>query len=150
MKGNEAVKLLETSSLFDAQWYMGCYPDVKLSGLNAALHFFKYGWRMGRDPSPHFSTLDYLEMYQDVEKSGLNPLLHYLHVGKGEQRQITPARVKSGNAFLFVTQDSKKANEAAIANENKSPVSEQLNQTQGLLEFYYQRCQELEYKLLDC
>ena len=149
MKDNEALKLLEASSLFDAQWYMDCYPDVELSGMNAAVHFFKYGWRMGRDPSPHFSTLDYLKRYQDVEKSGLNPLLHYLHAGKGEHRQKTPARIKPGNTFLLINQNPRKADETAIVNVNKTSVSQQLNQTQELLEFYYQRCQELECKLLD-
>lgn len=43
------------TKLFDESWYEQAYPDVKRSGLSAANHYARYGFRMGRRPSPHLS-----------------------------------------------------------------------------------------------
>ncbi len=42
---------------FDAEWYLAQYPDVALSGMAPHLHYLRYGYVMGRDPGPEFSTL---------------------------------------------------------------------------------------------
>ena len=44
------------SGQFDAEWYVAAYPDVRLSGIDPARHFLRYGQRLGRDPGPAFST----------------------------------------------------------------------------------------------
>ncbi len=44
------------SGQFDAEWYGSAYPDVRLSGIDPARHFLRYGQRLGRDPGPGFST----------------------------------------------------------------------------------------------
>ena len=87
-----AVALLQRSALFDGQWYLRNYPDVAENGLDPARHYLDFGWREGRDPSPHFSTSDYLRANADVAHSGSNPLLHFIEFGYSEGRGRTKHR----------------------------------------------------------
>lgn len=47
-----ALEALRRSQLFDEAWYLAHYPDVAASGVEPALHYVKYGMRLGRDPGP--------------------------------------------------------------------------------------------------
>lgn len=84
------VAVLETSPLFDAEWYCKQYPDVAQANIKPAEHFIKFGAIDGRHPGPLFSTEFYLTYYEDVAASGQHPLLHYLRYGKEEKREIYP------------------------------------------------------------
>ncbi|WP_252107370.1 MULTISPECIES: hypothetical protein [unclassified Halomonas] len=139
MTSNEAVQLIEASSLFDASWYLEHYPDVEASKMNPAHHFYKYGWKMMRDPSNQFSTAGYLKAHKDVRKKSVNPLLHYLQLGKNEGRSIV------------ASYQPEKFNAPKITRISLEPqkVARQLAETQALLEKYYRRCQELECQTLD-
>lgn len=79
-------ELINSSELFDADWYLASYPDVKNSGLEPAQHYLSVGAQQGRNPSTQFDTQFYLERYADVEESGINPLVHYLLHGQHEGR----------------------------------------------------------------
>lgn len=140
MKEIEAVKLLTSSKLFDEQWYKECYPDVEMSGMPAALHYHKYGWLMGRDPSQAFSSDQYIGNNKNVKKT--NPLLHYLTVGEKEGRKTYPSSMKIGSSssieYAFNSPNDVAENTAI-----------QLEKTQSSLEYYFQRCQELEFEKLD-
>ncbi len=46
-------EIIAASKLFDPSWYLQAYPDVGRSGLSAVDHYGRYGFRMGRSPSPH-------------------------------------------------------------------------------------------------
>lgn len=83
----EGYDLCRTSDLFDSEWYISQYPDVKASGLDPLAHFLLYGGIEGRDPSEKFSSQWYINTYPDVKKSGINPLVHYLLYGKNEGRK---------------------------------------------------------------
>ena len=87
-----AVALLQQSALFDGNWYLQPYPDVAENGLDPARHYLDFGWREGRDPSPHFSTTTYLRANADVAHSGLNPLIHFIEFGYSEGRGRTKHR----------------------------------------------------------
>lgn len=84
------LALLGSSDLLDAAWYADTYPDVAQLGMPAAVHYLRYGARMGRDPSPGFATRNYLRAYPDVARIGMNPLLHYLRHGRAENRAPRP------------------------------------------------------------
>lgn len=71
---------------FDAAYYLATNPDVQTSGLDPIRHFFKSGWREGRNPSADFDVGYYLRTYPDVVATGVNPLLHYVWAGKSEGR----------------------------------------------------------------
>lgn len=47
-----SVSRLLESELFDSDWYQAAYPDVRLSGLDAAEHYVRIGRRLGRHGSP--------------------------------------------------------------------------------------------------
>lgn len=81
---------LSPRSLFDADFYRRSYPDVVKSGIDPFDHFCQWGWKEGRNPSPHFQTRYYLDSYPDVAASGMNPLDHFFHYGAAEGRSPAP------------------------------------------------------------
>ncbi|RVV97628.1 glycosyltransferase family 2 protein [Mesobaculum littorinae] len=50
------LRVLKASPFFDPEWYQARYPDVVLAGMDPAEHYLLYGFRLGRDPGPDFST----------------------------------------------------------------------------------------------
>ena len=82
------VATIRNSLFFDEGHYLETYPDVRAAGVDAALHYFVYGCREGRDPGPFFSTHSYFARNSDVQVAGLNALLHYETYGRGENRRI--------------------------------------------------------------
>lgn len=86
------IELVANSDLFDAEWYLETYPDVKQSETFAhqpATHYTLFGGFEGRNPCPAFDSRFYLEQYADVRNVGLNPLVHYLKFGQDEGRLIS-------------------------------------------------------------
>jgi lipopolysaccharide biosynthesis protein/GT2 family glycosyltransferase len=85
----DQVQLLTASELFDREWYLDRYPDVREASADPVLHYLDKGAAEGRDPSTRFETRWYCEQYPDVASSGLNPLVHYLRNGAKEGRRCT-------------------------------------------------------------
>ena len=90
VKLQQEMGLLFTSELFDAEWYLQTYADVKESGANPAEHYLKFGAAEGRRPSAEFDGNWYLQRYPDVAESGVNPLLHFIKFGSNEGRIASP------------------------------------------------------------
>ena len=67
--------------LFDEEWYLDHYPDVRASGKDALTHYLDCGAAEGRDPHPLFDTKWYLEQNPEVARANLNPLEHYTRTG---------------------------------------------------------------------
>jgi GT2 family glycosyltransferase len=86
MHSIEDVEAIRASRLFDAEWYLETYPDVKLLGMDPAEHYLWLGARLNRNPSPRFDGAEYLRFNTDVSEGGHNPLLHYERWGKEEAR----------------------------------------------------------------
>jgi len=82
-------KTLAGSSLFDAEWYLQSYPDVKAAGIDPLLHYCTCGHLEFRNPSDQFDACAYLMRFPEVLHSGLNPLYHYLRYGKRKGLQIS-------------------------------------------------------------
>nr|WP_158651854.1 hypothetical protein [Marinobacterium profundum] len=138
---------LSESDLFDSSWYLSQYFDVKKIGMDPVEHFIRYGWMMRRNPSIRFSTREYLRQNPDVEQAGVNPLLHFIRTGMTEGRSAPP--VNRVETDIAVPPSLIPATEkAATVSDGHWPES-QLPDTQKLLEHYFTRCQELEYKLMD-
>lgn len=85
-----ALRIIKTSPLFDAQWYLGTYPEVGRSRLDPAAHYLRVGGKAGWHPGPAFDAVAYLTCYPDVAAAGLNPLVHYERYGRREGRSIRP------------------------------------------------------------
>lgn len=92
------IALIESSPLFDKKWYLAKNPDVKKSKIGAAKHYYKIGFKEGRNPSPLFNNNDYLAKYPDVAALGINPLLHYIQ--EGEQKGYVYSGVKGMTAQI--------------------------------------------------
>lgn len=86
-KTEKNIELIKRSALFNEAWYLLQNPDVQASQMDAAEHYYKYGWREGRDPSDLFSSLEYLSLNPDVRKMNICPLVHYEKCGRKEQRK---------------------------------------------------------------
>ncbi len=74
------------SGLFDDEYYLSSYPDVRESGMDPVRHYVLVGARELRNPSVDFSTVRYLLNNPDVRSTKLNPLLHYIRFGRYEGR----------------------------------------------------------------
>jgi len=85
------VKLIRSSALFDAGWYVRQYPEVVTYGLDPAYDFLWNAAPLGRNPGPGFDSNCYLLQHSDVAQRRMNPLLHYILFGAAEGRQIRPA-----------------------------------------------------------
>ncbi|MHA1279824.1 MAG: glycosyltransferase [Candidatus Helarchaeota archaeon] len=82
--------LIARSGNFDSLYYLENYPDVRKSDTDPLMHFIKYGWMEGRNPSLEFNTKIYLRKNEDVSRSRINPLIHYIKHGSKEGRITYP------------------------------------------------------------
>ena len=78
--GSEKARanLITYSGLFDPDWYLSTYSDVRKAGIDPACHYLRHGGTQGLDPSPRFSSSTYLSRNPKVAAAGINPLIHYL------------------------------------------------------------------------
>jgi glycosyltransferase involved in cell wall biosynthesis len=82
---------LQTSSLFNAPWYLAQNADVALAGVDPLRHYLSIGWREMRDPCAEFDGTYYLTRYPDVAALGVPPLVHYWLHGRHEGRHLNPS-----------------------------------------------------------
>jgi hypothetical protein len=83
-------KIIESSGLFNAEFYLRQYPDVAKSGWNPLAHFARYGLDELRRPSAVFDPELYWVSNPDVAAAKSNPFLHYIEFGKAEGRALVP------------------------------------------------------------
>ena len=83
------------TGVFDPQWYLLRYPDIKASGMNPWWHFAMYGLYEGRAPHEGFDVAYYADNNQDIASAFTNPLLHYALWGYSENR---PWRAPASNS----------------------------------------------------
>ncbi|SHK24150.1 glycosyltransferase [Tepidibacter formicigenes] len=95
----KAYLLLKGSYLFDEDYYLTNYPDVKISGLDPLIHYIYYGGFEGRNPSEFFDSKYYMRSNSDVKDSKMNPLIHYVFYGAKEGRIPKPNFVLENNKF---------------------------------------------------
>ncbi len=84
------IQKIEQSCLFDPDFYLAAYPDVRDAGWDPIVHFLWVGAREGRMPNPLFDPAFYVRTYPDVAQAGTNPLVHYLESGARQGRNPHP------------------------------------------------------------
>lgn len=67
------IKEIRDSKYFNEEYYLETYKDVKNSGMDAATHYYQYGYKEGRNPSANFSPVDISSIFHSVE--GQSPYL---------------------------------------------------------------------------
>lgn len=74
----------------DEAFYRAAYPERAVD--DPLEDYLGEGWRLGRDPTPHFSTGHYRARYPDAELTGFNPFFHYLAWGREHGLEPFPDR----------------------------------------------------------
>ena len=108
-------KIIKKSGLFDEQYYLKTYEDVRKADSDPIKHYVKNGWKEGRNPSERFDTNFYLENYPDVRDAGINPLVHFIWYGSKEGRST-----HSQNSIVVVHKISKIKKLITIAKHAKN------------------------------
>ena len=72
--------------VFDSDWYLWRYPDIRTAGIDAWHHFWAHGLWEGRDPGSWFDSDWYLYRYPDVGNAGEVAFLHFLVSGVDQGR----------------------------------------------------------------
>lgn len=85
---SDLVNLIRASQLFDEDWYLETYPDVKQAGIDPISHYLWLGSRLGRAPSPEFNARSYLLENPEVAVSDVDPFVHFVTVGQFEVKQF--------------------------------------------------------------
>lgn len=85
------IDLLNSSDLFNAEYYKQMYPDVGRSKMDEATHFLLHGGFEGRRPSQIFDTKYYLEQHPEIIKERINPLIHHILYGNEKSILIRPS-----------------------------------------------------------
>ena len=98
--------IISRSGIFDPNYYLLTYPDVRRADVNPLWHYIRYGWKEGRNPTEYFDTKFYLDNNPDVKIKGLNPLFHYIKFGMKEGRQprfnLDKIFNEDGNEFKII------------------------------------------------
>jgi len=81
------VMLIGESGLLDGNFYLINAPDVMEAEQDPVVHFCRYGWREGRDPSLYVDVAWYLRTNARVAAMGINPLVHYIVAGERAGRR---------------------------------------------------------------
>jgi len=89
-------------SLFDANYYVEAYQDIRRANVDPLGHYLGHGWREGRNPSRNFDTSYYLAENPDVRACNENPLVHFARIGAAEGRRpmrpVPPERIQIRNS----------------------------------------------------
>ncbi|WP_172965692.1 rhamnan synthesis F family protein [Agrobacterium sp. FDAARGOS_525] len=76
---NQAIaSVITKSGLFDSQWYLEKYQDVKILGIDPLEHYIWIGAAMGRLPSRAFTLADLPGTGVWDERRGQNPLYSFI------------------------------------------------------------------------
>ena len=63
---------------FDTDFYLLNNLDVRQAGIDPVLHYWRHGWREGRNPTPEFSVKEYLENNPALAQADVDPFWHYI------------------------------------------------------------------------
>ncbi|CAH1208429.1 hypothetical protein PAECIP111891_03218 [Paenibacillus allorhizoplanae] len=69
--------LIQENNLFDRDFYLDTYVDIKQAGIDPLMHYIKWGWYEGRNPSNSFNTKEYVIENLELIDQGVNPLVHF-------------------------------------------------------------------------
>lgn len=68
-------EIILKSRLFDVNWYLNEYPDVKEANIPPIKHYVNFGVFEGCNPSPDFNTKQYLDENLFIN---MNPFVHFI------------------------------------------------------------------------
>ena len=94
-------KIIKDSGLFDEEFYLKTYSDVRTLDIDPIKHYIKHGWKEGRNPSENFDTITYIEKNSISKDSKYNPLVHYIKSLLNSKKELSLEynSIKKSNLF---------------------------------------------------
>ena len=86
------------SGLFDYEFYLRTYPDVRDSGMDALDHYVRHGDAEGRGPNQVFLPNQYRQTVRPPLPAGRNALQHYIE--EGEPAGLNATRLFNPRAYI--------------------------------------------------
>ncbi|MCF6204915.1 MAG: rhamnan synthesis F family protein [Methylococcaceae bacterium] len=83
------INIINKSGLFDEDFYLKLYPDVKGFSGGGLVHYIEFGENEGRKPNLFFDPKWYINNYFPIE--GKSPLLHYISSGESKGFKPSPS-----------------------------------------------------------
>ena len=77
----KSCKIIKRSGLFDPEYYLKTYADIRKADVDPLKHFCKHGYKEGRNPSAIFDIKKYISKHPELKGSDINPLIHYIENG---------------------------------------------------------------------
>jgi O-antigen biosynthesis protein len=71
----------QLEALFDQEYYLSMYEDVREAGTDPFLHYTRHGWREYRNPSPEFDTWYFLKSHPEFADAQASPLHQFVRAG---------------------------------------------------------------------
>lgn len=87
LKDIKWIRIIRRSGLFDEDFYLLSYPDVRRLDADPVRHYVKFGASENRKPNAFFDTSCYRDLHPEIEESKLNPLIHYILSQKNHAAQ---------------------------------------------------------------
>lgn len=93
---NEEYHTILKSGLFNENWYLECYDDVKYIHLDPIYHYISMGMFEGCNPFKNFDTLDYCKV-NEIDINRINPFVHYIknHISNFKFNQLNNNAINS-------------------------------------------------------
>ena len=101
---SDAIARLQTtliileSGLFDAEFYLGKYEDIRKAGVDPLSHYVSSGESEGRQPNPAFFPDDYRQRNMPDVPAHCFALEHYIR--EGEQKRLKVSSIFAPDAYL--------------------------------------------------
>lgn len=83
------IESIIEQGIFDNDFYLNEYPDVKKVNVNPLIHYLKIGAKQHKNPSKTFNTQNYFKNHPEIEKNNINPLIHYVNNNSNNNSSIT-------------------------------------------------------------
>lgn len=75
---DKSKSIIENSGLFDKEYYLSKYPDVKENKFDPVDHYLEFGAKEYCNPCETFNTEEYVKKHPFINELGLNPFVHYI------------------------------------------------------------------------
>lgn len=77
----ESYNIIKESKLFDEEYYLSEYPEVKNLDMDPIAHYLNLGDIEGCEPNSWFDNLNYMNFYSNINTFKINPFVHYILYG---------------------------------------------------------------------
>ncbi|MCJ2039276.1 glycosyltransferase [Methylobacterium sp. J-059] len=139
--GPDFASKIEASGLFDADWYIQKYPEVKQFTAGAFKHFCQYGIFEHRNPGPNFDTARYLAAHQGNEKIRRAPFVHALLNLEAEPER--PVWLSNDTeTFIYLLEKSGLFDEKYYLAENRDVVRSKLDPLDHYVRYGAYECRD--------